>query len=246
MISCVVLVKDEEKTIETCLQSIRSLVDEMIVIDDDSEDKTIEKAKKFGARVFKRPLKCDFAAQRNFGLKQAKGDWVLFIDADEQITTGLAEEIKTAVKKKEFNGFYLRRQEWFGGKWLRYGETGRIRLLRLGKKGVGKWQRKVHETWRIRGKVGELKNPLLHYSHQNISQFLGQINFHSTLHAQALKEEGVKFSLFRLIFNPLGKFIQNYIFRLGFLDGVSGFIFAMMMSFHSFLARAKLYQLWKK
>ena len=87
-----------------------------------------------------------------------------------------------------------------------------------------------------------MKNPILHYPHLSISQFLSQIKFHSTLHAEALRKEGVEFSLFHLIFNPLGKFLQNYFWRLGFLDGTAGFVMAMMMSLHSFLARAKLFE----
>ena len=246
MISVVVLTKDEEKNLQECLGSVRQLADEIIVIDDNSIDKTTEIAKNFGAKVFTHSLDNNFAQQHNFALRQAQGDWVLSIDADERVSPGLAAEIKKEIKNNKVDGFYLKRQDFFGGRALKYGETANVRLLRLGRKGKGKFEREVHETWEIKGNVGEMRNTLLHYPHQTLSDFIDHVNFHSSLHAQALKKEGVRPSLFRIIFNPLGKFIQNYIFRLGFLDGTSGIIVVLMMSFHSFLARAKLYFLYQK
>lgn len=241
MTSAIVLTKDEEKNIEKCLGALK-WCDEIIIIDDYSEDKTREIAKKLGARVFKHYLNNNFAQQRNFALEKAKGEWVLFVDADERITPELAREIKQEVKKDEGYAFVFKRQDYFMGKPLKYGETAQVRLLRIAKKD-GKWKRAVHEVWKTKWRTKTLKNPILHYPHPTISDFLRQINFHSTLHAEALRKEGISFSLFRLIFNPLGKFLQNYIWRLGFLDGMPGFVMALMMSFHSFLARAKLYQL---
>ena len=244
MISAVILTKDEEEILHDCLESIK-WCDEILVIDDNSVGKTTEIAKKFGAQVFTRSLNNNWAQQRNFGLGKAKGEWVLFVDADEVVSPDLKKEIILAVKKKNMAGFYLRRQEFFGGRALKHGETAHY-LLRLGRKGKGEWRREVHETWEIKGEIGKLKNSLLHYSHPTLSEFIEHVNRFSTLHAQILFKEGIKPSLFRIIANPLAKFIQNYIFRLGFLDGTPGIIVALMMSFHSFLARAKLYQLWRK
>lgn len=245
MISAVVLVKDGEKNIKACLKTL-GWCDETVVIDDFSKDKTNQIAQKMGARVFKRHLNNNFAAQRNFGLQKAKGDWVLFVDVDERITDRLAKEISQSVKKIEVNGFYLKRDDFFGGKRLCYGETAWIRLLRLGRKGTGKWQRLVHETWEIKGKRGELKEPLLHYPHKTITEFLKEINFYSSLNAQEFLKQGKRIGLIQVLAYPLAKFIQNYVIRLGFLDKTPGAVVALMMSFHSFLTRAKLYLLWKK
>jgi len=245
MISAVILVKNEEKNLQNCLESIK-WCDEILVIDDNSTDKTPEIAKKFGAKGIIHSLNNNFAQQRNFGLAQAKGEWVLFLDADEIISPELKKEIQEETKANQYDGFYLKRQDFFGGRALKYGETANVRLLRLGRKGKGEWRREIHEVWEIKGETEELKNPILHYPHQTLSDFIDHINFHSTLHAQALKKEGVRPSLWRIIFYSKAKFIQNYIFRLGFLDGTPGIIVALMMSFHSFLARGKLYFLWKK
>ncbi len=255
MISAVVLTKDEEKNLPQCLESIK-WVDEVLVIDDNSTDKTSEIAKKFGAKVITHSLNNNFAQQRNFGLQKAKGDWVLFIDADERITSELKKEILNLLHYSsvmEWNGFYFKRYDFWGGRWIKYGDRprqergrGLIKILRLGRKEAGRWERSVHEVWKIKGPIGEFKNPLLHYPHPTISEFLKNINDFSSLHAQALFRDGVKTNLFQIIAYPLGKFCQNYLWRLGFLDGTPGIIFAMMMSFHSFLARAKLYFLWEK
>jgi len=239
MVSVIVVTKNEEKSIEECLKTLK-WCDEIIVIDDYSEDKTRDIAEKLGAKVFKHHLNNDFAQQHNYGLKQAKGEWVLFVDADERITPALAKEIKLEIKKNERFAFVFKRQDFFMGKRLKYGETSKVRLLRMAKKN-GEWVRPVHEVWKTKWHTKTLKNPILHYPHSTISEFLKHVNFFSTLHTKALREEGIEFSLFRLIFNPIGKFLQNYIWRLGFLDGMPGLIMALMMSFHSFLARAKLY-----
>ncbi len=246
MISAVIIARNEEENLLGCLESVK-WCEEILLIDDNSTDKTPEIAKKFGAKVFIHPLNNDFANQRNFGLEKARGDWVLFLDADERVSPELAKEIRQRTANcQPMAGFYLKRQDFWGGRVLKHGETAHVRLLRLGRKGKGEWQRAVHERWEIEGKIGELKKPLLHYPHPTLNDFIDHVNFHSTLHAQALKKEVIKPSLFRIIFYPKAKFIQNYVFRLGFLDGMPGIIVALMMSFHSFLARAKLYFLWKE
>lgn len=238
-ISFVILTKNEEGNIRECLESVL-WGDELIVVDDFSDDETIGIAKKIGAKVFKRKLSNDFSSQRNFALNKASGDWVLFLDADERISEDLALEIKEAIKKNNFSGFYLKRKDFFYGKILNHGETGNIKLLRLAKRTSGKWQRSVHEVWKVKGNTDVLKNPLYHYSHPSIFQFISQVNKFSSLHAKELYQKGTRFKIFNLICYPAGKFLLNYIIKRGFLDGTRGFVFAMMMSFHSFLARAKL------
>jgi len=254
LISAVVLTKNEEKNILECLKTLK-WCDEIIVIDDYSEDGTLEKIFNFQfsifnkIKIFKRHLDGDFAEQRNYGLKKAKGEWVLFVDADERTTEALASEIKnqiSKIKKGGVIGFYLKRIDFMWGKRLRYGETGEIRLLRLAKKEAGKWARPVHEVWQINGQIGELTNPLLHYPHQTIREFLESINFYTTLNAKVFYEHGVKVSYWHIIVYPLAKFIKNYFLKLGFLDGMAGLLQATFMSFHSFLTRAKLWLLWQK
>jgi len=219
----------------------------MIVIDDRSDDRTIKLAENLGARVFKRDLNDDHASQRNFALKKAQNKWVLFVDADERVTPQLRAEIKSVIgdQGSVVSGYYLKRKDFLFGKELRHGETAKVKLLRLAKRDAGQWQRRVDEVWEIVGKTGELKNPLDHHSHPSMTQFLKSVNFKSTLNARVFYEEGKKTRLIDWFKPPL-KFFQNWILRLGFLDGMEGLIMALMMSFHSFLVRAKLYLLWKQ
>lgn len=247
MISAVILTKNEEGNIADCLESLK-WCDEIIVIDDNSEDETSELAKKMGASVYLHSLNNDFSQQRNFGLSKAKNDWVLFVDADERVTEALASEIKNQILKikNNYNGFYIKRKDFIWGRELKHGETGNIKLLRLAKKGAGKWEGKVHEEWKVQGKIGQLNNPLLHYSHQSMTDFLKEINFYTDIRARELYEKGVKVNFFSIIVYPKAKFFVNYFFKLGFLDGIPGFIFALVMSFHSFLARGKLWLIWQE
>lgn len=132
------------------------------------------------------------------------------------------------------------------GKELKHGETGNVKLLRLAKRDAGLWVRAIHEIWEIKGRVGELKNPLLHYPHQTLREFIADIDWMSTLHAEENKKEGKRSDLFKIIFYPKLKFIDSWILKLGFLDGTPGFIVAIMMSLHSFLAWSKLWLADKK
>ncbi len=249
MISAVVLTKDEEGNIEECLKSL-SFCEEIVVVDDYSSDKTVEKCQmsKVKCQIYRRRLNGDFAAQRNFALKKAKHKWVLFIDADERVTPELRSEIIQLINNPmiRYSGYYLKRKDYMWGRELRYGETGTAGLLRLAEKKAGSWKRKIHEYWDIERPTYNLKNPLLHYPHPKLSDFIESINWMSSLHAEANLDEGKHSSVIKILFWPLGKFINNYLKKLGFLDGVQGFIIALMMSFHSFLAWSKLWLTQKK
>ena len=228
-ISAVIITKNEEQNIQECLESL-IFCDEIIVIDDNSTDKTVEIAKSFGAKVYERALNSDFSAQRNYGLSKAKGEWVLFVDADEVVSPKLAEEIKEATKS-EYSGFYIKRV----GVIDEY-------ILRLGK--GGKWHRKIHEEWSVKGKVGKLSSPLLHSPTFQLKSFLAKINYYSTLHAKSNSIEGKKSNLIKIIFWPIYKFFYYFVIKRGY-RAKNGFVFSALMGAHSFLSWAKLWELQK-
>lgn len=245
MITAVVLSKNEEKNIRDCLKSLESL-NEILVIDDGSTDKTIEIAKSMNANVVIHKLEDDWASQRNFALTMVREEWVLFVDADERVSRELMEEIKETVKSNEnATGFFLKRQDYFLKTILKHGETASVKILRLARRGSGKWEGPVHETWKVKGATGTLRNPLFHYPHPTIHEFLEEINRYSSIRARELYGEKTKVPAWQIVSYPVAKFIQNYLFKLGFLDKEAGFVMAMMMSIHSFLVRAKLYLYYK-
>lgn len=245
MITAVILTKDEANNIRECLKTL-DFCDERIVIDTGSADETVKLAKETGAKVIPFKFKNDFSAARNFALSEAKNSWVLFIDADERVSPGLKAEMTEAVKRTGISGWFVRRMDHLFGKELKYGETANMKLLRLARKDAGKWEGSVHEKWMLKGECCTFVNPLDHYPHQTVSGFLAEVNRYTDLVSTEWHKKGKTVSVWEILFYPKGKFLMNYFLKLGFLDGVPGFIVAMMMSFHSFLARAKLWLLLKK
>lgn len=247
MISVVILTKNEEHQIEACIRSVL-WADEVIVIDDHSNDKTVAIAKELGAIVYDHALRENFAAQRNFGLEKTRGEWVLFLDADERISPELSREITEAIsdEKNQCSGYACKRDDYLFGKRLRYGETGTRRFVRFAKRGRGKWKGRIHEVWEVSGRIKEFSAPIVHYPHQTISEFLREINFYTTVRAEELYDQNVQSNWLSILLYTKGKFLQNYFFKLGFLDGIPGIISAIMMSFHTFLVRSKLWLLQQK
>ncbi len=251
-LSVIILTKNEENNIVDCIESV-NFADEIFIIDDFSEDKTIDIVKNLRnpkIKILQHHLNNDFSSQRNLGLSQTKGEWVLFVDADERPSRALQGEINYLIwddkRTQKINGYFIKRRDVMWGKELNYGETGNIKLLRLAGRNSGIWEGKVHEVWKVKGRIGELKNLLYHYPHQTITEFLKEINFYTDIRAKELLDKNVKVYWSSIIIYPLGKFILNYVVKRGFLDGLHGLVFAILMSLHSFLVRGKLWILWEK
>lgn len=246
-ISAVILVKNEENNIIDCIESV-SFCDEIIIIDDYSTDRTeqiIKNLNNVKIKIYKRHLEGNFSEQRNFGLSKTLGEWVLFVDSDERVSPGLRGEIEQLFENHFHNdGYFIKRTDFMWGKKLEYGETANVRLLRLAKRDKGLWKGNVHEIWNVKGKTGILTFPLYHYPHPTVKEFITEINHYSSLRAKELYKSGVTTNWFYIIAYPKAKFLLNYFLRQGFRDGTPGFVFAILMSLHSFLVRGKLYLLW--
>ena len=240
-LTAIILTRNNQASIKQLLASL-SWCDEIIIIDDESSDKTRIIAKKLGAKVLRHPLRHNFAAQRNFGLQQAKGDWAIFIDSDEIVTPQLVREIGAEVKSSAYLAYSVRRLDIFLGKTLRFGETGNINLIRLARRTAGRWHRPVHEIWHIKVPIGQLRFPLYHHPHPSLTSFLEKINHFTTIESKFRPIPSKTRLLLELMFYPPAKFLYNYIFKLGFLDGWPGLSLTMMMSLHSLLVRLKLYE----
>lgn len=250
MISAVILTKNEEKNIIECLQTL-SWCDEIIILDDYSTDATIKNASSLQLKqlsVYQHRLNGNFAEARNNALHKAKNEWLLFVDADERVSSSLQYEIVSSVNSSiaNFSGYYMKRNDIMWGRELRYGDAGNTTLLRLARRHAGLWEGHVHEVWKIKGKTRMLKNPLFHYPHQTVAEFLREVNFYTDLRAAELYQKRVPVSFGQILLFPVGKFLKNYFLKQGLRDGISGLLLAIVMSFHSFLVRGKLWQLWQK
>lgn len=244
MLTGVILAKNEQENIKKCIESLR-FCDQVIVVDDESTDATVNSAKKVKAKVVTRALNGDYSAQRNWAIEQVKSGWILFVDADEEVSTKLATEITSQIQKIEYKGFMIPRVDFIWGRELHHGDVGNVKILRLARKGAGKWQGRVHETWNIEGRVGVLKNPLLHRPHPTMAAFLKHINRYSTIRARELYKGEIKTNIGQISLYPFAKFLYLYFWKLGFLDSTAGFVHAMTMAFYTFLTRGKLWLLYK-
>lgn len=246
-ITAIILAKNEEHTLPRVLASV-AFCAERLVVDDNSMDKTKEIAMKQGARVLTHTLNGDFSAQRTYAAEQATENWVLFLDADEVLSDTLQKELQdifSSEKKPEASAMRLRRRDFFWRSELKHGETKKARthgFVRLARKGTGTWHGTVHEELHVDGTIQELSGYINHYPHPTISAFLTDINKYSTIRAHELTQKKHPWTLAELILFPLGKFLQTYVWKQGFRDGLAGFVYSFLMSFHSFLVRAKHYQ----
>lgn len=244
-LSVVVLTHNEEESIVDCLESV-NFANEIVIIDDNSTDRTVDLAKRYTNNVHAHPLNGNFASQRNYALNLVHNSWVLFVDADERVSEKLKDEILKSIENKEFDGFYIKRIDNVWDFNINHGEGGKIELLRLARKDSGKWKGKVHEKWKIFGKTQILRNPLIHIPHRSVSSFIKDIDEYSELRAKELFENNKKTNFLSIILYPFGKFVLNYVIRKGYKDGIPGLLYAVIMSMHSFLVRSKLYLLTNK
>jgi len=228
----VVIITKSEKINKQVLEAVDFAGEIIIVV-----DSPVKHSKKDGKiTIYYRPLKDDFASQRNFALSKAKNNWVFFVDDDEYVSTELAREIQN-LGKTENSGFFIKRLDVCFHQVLHHGETGNTKILRLAKKTKGKFIRPVHETWKVSGEVGELGSPLYHMKNNLIGGFTDRMSHYSEIDAGALRKENKPFSYLRLFLNPKGKFIQNYFCKMGFLDGSVGLFYAYLMSVQSLTVR---------
>ena len=241
-ISAVIATLNEEKNLKRCLKSI-DFVDEIIIVDSGSSDKTVEIAKKFTKKIFFTDFK-GFSQIKQYGIEKAKSEWVLIIDADEEVSDNLKQKLLEIDKKgNNINGFYIKRETFFLGKKIKYCGWGKDYQLRFFKKNKGAFDGKiVHEALNVQGKIGYIDFPLYHYSYPDVKSYFDKMNRYTTLQAKQKKEN---FLLFKMIFNPFFKFFKMYFLRLGFLDGIHGLILSLFSGFSEFVKYAKMIEIKK-
>ena len=243
-VSVTIITLNEEEHILNAIQSV-GWADEVIVVDSGSTDKTVEIAQSIGAKVIYNAWK-GYGQQKNFAQNSATYDWILNIDADEIVSHELAQEITQTLTQVErgaldAQGFYFPRKTFYLGRWIRHGGWYPNHLVRLTHRKFSSWtEPHVHEELQVQGKVVGLLEPLHHYAFSSIQeQILTNLRF-SRLGSQDLKKMGQKASVARLILKPIGKFLETYLIKRGFLDGLPGFIISVNAAHSMFLKYAYL------
>ncbi len=240
-VAAVVITHNEEENIARCLSSLQ-FCDEIVVVDAESSDRTSEIAKKFTPNVQIRPWK-GYSEQKNFAVTLTSCDWILSVDADEEVSSELQEEVKATLNSPQFCAYSVPRKTIHFGRWIRHGGWYPNRLVRLFNKKQGRWEGdQVHELWKPAGEVGALKSDLIHYSFKSLSDQVIRNDKYSTLGALALSREGRRFSFFKLSGKTMMKFFETYFLKRGFLDGYPGLIISVSAAYSVFLKWAKLWE----
>ena len=245
-ISALAITFNEEENVKRYVKSL-SFADEIIFIDSKSTDKTIEFAKEFGVRVIEREF-TNFSEQRNFAISQAKNDWIVFFDLDEIISTNLKQEIINTVGSPNSKiAFFIKRNFFFMGKKIKFGGWQNDKVIRLFNKKFCQYNGNlVHEEIKADGKIGVLKNGLNHFSYKDFDNYNDKLNLYSKLQAENLYNKKVKPNVYHLIFRPIYRFLWQYLFRLGIIDGKEGFILAYIHAFSVFKRYLQLWMLYRK
>lgn len=239
----VMITHNEEANLARALRSV-SWADEIIVVDSGSTDRTREIATSFGAKVFDVDWK-GFGPAKQAAVERASGDWLFSLDADEEVTVELAEEIKRVVREEsEFAGYSIPRKTSFLGRWILHCGWYPDPVLRLFRKGSGRFDDAlVHERVILTGKEGRLRGEIMHYSYPNLTVYLEKLNRYTSLGAEEAWRSGKRATWFDIVGRPPVAFIKYYVSKRGFLDGLEGFVLCVLSGVSVLVKYAKLQHL---
>ncbi|MBI4039330.1 glycosyltransferase family 2 protein [Candidatus Daviesbacteria bacterium] len=247
-VSVAIATFNEEKNIVDCLESVRQLADEIVVVDGSSSDQTVELARRFTDKIIIKDNPQMFHINKNAAIDYCSGDWILQLDADERVSAALAAEIKKIAQEGSvYDGFWIKRRNFFLGRWMR--KTGMYPdpVIRLFKNGTGRLPEKsVHEQIEIAGKVSALTNDLIHLADPNFSRYLLRSNRYTTLTAREFLQQEVGTGVWPIIkylfFLPAARFLQLYVRHKGFADGFAGLVFSFFSGLHIATAYIKYWE----
>ena len=244
-LSVVIIAKNAASQIAACIDSV-AFAQEVLVVDSGSEDETRAIAEVRGCRVIEKEW-LGFGLQKQFAVGEARYDWVLCLDIDERVSPRLEASIRAALQTQQHHAWRMPRRNRFLGRWLAHGEGYPDWSLRLFHRQFANWSNDpVHEAVITTVDVGTLQGDLLHDSAEDVGMYLAKQNRYSSLHAEALFQQGVRSGYVKLFLSPLARFIKFYVIRLGFLDGGPGFAHVAVGCFAAFAKYAKLIELTNK
>ena len=242
-ISATIITLNEEENITEAIHSL-TFADEIVVIDSESTDHTVEIAHQLGAHVIVQKW-LGYAGQKNFAAQQASHDWIFNLDADERVTPELAREIEELKRQKNTNmaAFEMPRRVFYLGKWIKNSGWYPDYKIRLYNRSQAQWQGNyVHESVKTSGMVKALHGDLLHYTVRNASEHHQRIDRYTTLAAEEAYAKGKRVSAFSIFITPVTAFIKSYFFKLGVLDGVQGVAIAYFAAHYVFLKNLKIWE----
>jgi len=232
-LSVVLATRNEAENLAKCLESVKSIANEIVIADEQSTDKTAEISKKFGARIISVPHSDNFHITKNIAIDSARGDWILQLDADEVTPPELSREIKSVIThQSSVNGYWINRRNWFLTRFLTKGGQYPDPTLRLYRKSKGRLPAQdVHEQAVVEGQVEHLKHDLLHYRDMSMEKYLEGFNRYSSFIADQMQHQQLNFGIWQAInhlaIKPFLVFINIYFRHRGYVDGMPGFIFAL-------------------
>ena len=244
-LSVILITRNEEANLADCLASLEGIAQQIVVVDTNSSDRTLEIAKSYGAAIAQPPDWPGFGPQKNRGLDLATGEWVLSLDADERLTPALKSEIVTAIHHSaHVDCFAIPRLSWYCGRFIRHSGWNPDYVDRLFKRGSARFSDDlVHERLIPSGQVAKLENPMLHYSFMNYSQVLQKIDRYSTASAEQAFAKGKTSTPLKAVLHGAWSFFRTYFLRAGFLDGPQGFTLAMSNAQGTYYRYVKLWHL---
>jgi glycosyltransferase involved in cell wall biosynthesis len=244
LISACIITKNEERNIVRCLRSL-DFADEIVVVDSGSTDRTVELAREFTNKVHVNPWP-GHKQQKNFAIGRASGDWILSLDADEEVTPELRSEI-IAARDTGFtgnDGYYIARRSFFLGKWIAHCGWYPDFHLRLFRKTKGKFGGlNPHDIVELDGPTARFTNPMLHFTYPDLETYVARLNSYTSIAAQELAARGKRFRLRHVTLSPLAMFLKMYLLKLGFLDGREGLLLSALSAYYVFVKYLKLWEL---
>lgn len=245
-ISVIINTRNEEKNLPRALTSVRQLADEVVVVDMESTDQTVKIAKKVGAKVYSHKPTGYVEPARNFALRQAQGDWILILDADEEIGKELKNKLKEITWRPKADFYRLSRKNIIFGKWIKHSRWWPDYNIRFFRKGAVVWSEIIHSVPETHGKGLDLEateeNAIVHYHYDSIEQFVERLNRYTTEHAKLLVKDGYKFSWQDVVKKPTAEFISRYFVGEGYKDGVHGLALAGLQAFSELALYLKVWQ----
>ena len=242
-LSVVVITKNEENNIAECLSSVRGWADEILVVDDESRDRTAEIAQEFTNRVFHRRMDNE-GKHRNWAYAQAKNEWVLSLDADEKVSDELRDEITSVLKDTRFHAFSIPLRNYIGRTWVRHSGWYPAGKLRLFQKSRFRYEEvEVHPKVFLDGETGHLTEDIIHKGYPDFEHFLASLNRQTTLEAKKWITTGRKMSLGQAVWRTLDRFPRSFIGKQGYKDGFIGFMIAFFASLYQIMSYAKYWEM---